>query len=93
MSKEFYTYVLLSKRDDKLYVGQTENIERRLQLHNNGKVLSTKHRRPFILVRAEKYKTRSEAYKSEQYLKSGQGREWLQKYLNDLPAYGGRKNL
>ena len=89
----FYTYVLISKKDGGVYIGQTNNIKSRLKLHSTDKVISTRFRKPFELALLEKYETRSESYKREQYLKSGQGREWLQKYLKDSPAVGGLKNL
>ena len=89
MSGKFYTYVLLSKRDKRIYIGHTNNIEKRLKLHNDRQVLSTKRRKPFVLVRLEEYETRSTAFKREQYLKSGQGREWLQEQLRESPGCGG----
>jgi putative endonuclease len=87
MGRKFYTYVLLSENDKGLYIGHTNNIDERLKLHNNGKVILTRNRNPFILVKLEEYETRSEAFRREQYLKSGQGREWLHDQLKDLPAY------
>ncbi len=41
-----YVYVLLSKRDGKLYLGFTTDLKQRLKEHNGGKVQSTKPRRP-----------------------------------------------
>ena len=46
----YYTYVLQSESDSKYYTGYTNNIERRFEDHNNGKVESTKNRRPFKLI-------------------------------------------
>ena len=89
MGGKFYTYILLSKKDKWLYIGHTNNIENRLKSHNDGQVLSTKRRKPFIVVKVEEYETRSDAFKREQYLKSGQGREWLQGYLNERPPAAG----
>jgi len=45
----FYVYVLLSEKDGKFYVGYTANLKNRLQMHNEGKVKSTKFRRPWAL--------------------------------------------
>jgi putative endonuclease len=93
MGNKFYTYVLLSKKDDRMYIGQTNCVKARLRLHNAGKVISTMNRRPFTLILAEEYETRSKAYKREQFFKSGRGREFLQEYIKELPACGGSKRL
>jgi len=93
MGNKFYTYVLLSKKDYGIYVGQTNCAETRLRLHNAGKVISTRGRKPFILILAEAYETRSEAFKRERFLKSGRGREWLQRYIKGPRCSAGPKNL
>ncbi|MCP4582493.1 MAG: GIY-YIG nuclease family protein [candidate division Zixibacteria bacterium] len=75
----YYVYVLYSKKDGKLYIGQTEDIDRRVNAHNAGKVKSTKHRRPLILVHSEKYSTRTEAIERERELKSISARDFKRK--------------
>ena len=76
-----YIYVLKSKKDLKRYIGLTNNLERRLHLHNSGKVKSTKNRRPFVLIYFEKLEERTLAAKREKFLKSGKGREFLNSIL------------
>lgn len=78
----YYTYVLKSKKDNKLYVGQTSNLLRRIIDHNLGLVKSTKHRKPLIKVYHETFNTRSEAMKRESYFKTGVGRDFLYKLIN-----------
>jgi len=56
----YYTYVLYSKRFDKIYIGQTAHPQIRLQQHNDGKHRYTKRYTPWEIVHMEKYKTRSE---------------------------------
>ena len=65
----YYTYVLKSKRDNKLYVGSTNDLRRRLLEHNNGLNRSTKHRTPFELIYYEAYKVESDARRRESNLK------------------------
>ncbi|MCF7847092.1 MAG: GIY-YIG nuclease family protein [Candidatus Gracilibacteria bacterium] len=73
----YSVYILKSKKDDRYYIGQTNNLKERLRRHDTGQVLSTKHRRPFILLHAEVFEKRSEAMKREKYLKSLKGgSEW-----------------
>jgi putative endonuclease len=38
----FYVYILRSSKDGKRYVGMTENLERRMNEHESGRVKSTK---------------------------------------------------
>ena len=46
---EAHTYILISLKDKKKYIGSTINLDRRLKEHFNGLVKSTKGRRPFKL--------------------------------------------
>lgn len=70
-------YVLLSKKDGKLYVGQTDNLRRRFQEHQLGKVSAIKHRRPLILCFYEAFLNKQDAIRREQYFKTGKGRSSL----------------
>jgi putative endonuclease len=72
-----FVYVLRSEQKKYLYVGLTNNLERRISQHQNGREQTTSPYRPFELVYTEKYPTRAEARKREKQLKSGQGKEWL----------------
>ena len=73
----FYTYVLISEGDRKLYIGFTKNIVKRLDEHNNGLVKSTEHRRPLKLVYYEACLNERDALKREKYFKSGYGQRFL----------------
>ncbi|MFA5773456.1 MAG: GIY-YIG nuclease family protein [Candidatus Paceibacterota bacterium] len=65
----FYLYILKSKKDNNIYIGSTNDLRRRLSDHNNGKVFSTKSRRPFELRYYESYFDESDARKRESSLK------------------------
>jgi len=43
-------YILKSVKDGKQYIGSSRDIEKRLKEHNDGKVESTKFRRPMLLI-------------------------------------------
>ena len=73
----YYVYVLKSRRDQKLYYGLTDNLERRLSQHNSGLVKSTKSRMPFDLIYHEQVDTLLDARKKEKYFKSGFGRKYV----------------
>lgn len=66
----FYVYILYSDVHDRFYIGQTNDLEKRLDRHNKGYVKSTKAYKPWRLLYYEKYNSRSEAMKREGYLKS-----------------------
>lgn len=59
-----------SKKDNKLYIGSTNNLRRRLLEHSEGKVLSTRERRPLELVYYESYKAEHDARLREQSFKN-----------------------
>lgn len=65
----FYLYILKSKKDSNLYIGSTNDLKKRLSMHNDGKVFSTKLRRPFELIYYEAYRAESDARKRESNLK------------------------
>jgi putative endonuclease len=67
---KYYTYVLISKRDNSYYIGSTQNTEKRLHKHNDGQSKFTKSRRPYKLIFKKVFDTRREAVKYERYLKS-----------------------
>ncbi len=80
----FYTYVLLSQKDDKLYVGYTPDLKLRIIKHNEGKVDSTRNRRPFKLIYYEAYLNKEDAVKREKYFKKGFGRRFLKGRLENF---------
>jgi putative endonuclease len=62
-------YVIKSKSKHWFYIGSTNRLEKRLTEHNNGKVLSTKSYRPYILIRVFKFELETEARAYEKFLK------------------------
>ena len=77
----FYTYVLKSKKDNKIYIGSTSNLKKRFNEHNDGKVESTCYRRPLELIYYEAYKEKDIARKRERLLKRGKAHMELRKRL------------
>ena len=79
----YYTYILRSLIDNKLYSGYTDNLKRRFQDHNSGKVESTKHRKPFILIYYEAYLHQQDATSREKFFKTQWGRNYLKRVLKN----------
>jgi len=76
-----YVYVLTSEVDNELYIGETNNVESRLNSHNLGYVESTKDRTPLKLLTYIAVENKSKAVKLEKYLKTGSGKAFLKKRL------------
>lgn len=68
----FYSYVLKSKKDNKLYFGYTSDLKKRMSEHARGNVENTSHRLPVELVYYEAYKNIDDAKEREKsFKKSG----------------------
>ena len=85
----YYVYILLSLKDNRFYVGFTEDLVTRFHDHHAGRVRSTKYRLPVKLIHYEAYIDKSDAKAREVFLKSGFGREQLRLSLKrTLLTYG-----
>ncbi len=77
----FSVYVLANRAAGIRYVGQTDNLQRRLSEHNRKdgitRYFTSKYPGKWELVYHEEYPTRSLAMKREKWLKSGIGRTWM----------------
>ncbi|MDZ7744964.1 MAG: GIY-YIG nuclease family protein [Candidatus Saccharibacteria bacterium] len=79
----WYFYVLTSEVDNEHYYGSTNDLQRRIRHHNDGKVESTKSRRPFKLIYYEAFLSQELARRREHTVKSSRGtRTALLKRLN-----------
>jgi len=65
----YHVYIIKSKEDNSLYVGYTNDIERRLQEHNSGRVGYTKTHRPWTLVYYESFVSLEDTKEREKGLK------------------------
>ena len=81
----YTVYVLYSPGFDKIYIGQTENLDHRLNQHNNGNFRSwTKACRPWEVIHCETFENRALGKKRERQLKSYRGRMLLQLEISYL---------
>ena len=65
----FYVYILKSKKDGKLYIGFTDDLENRMKKHKGKKVPSTAYRLPLVLIYYESYQSKIDAQNREKKLK------------------------
>ncbi len=73
----FYIYVLESLKDQKRYIGYTNNLKKRIEEHRKGLNFSTAYRLPLQLIYFEGCRNMNDAKRRENYLKTTQGRRFL----------------
>jgi putative endonuclease len=73
----YYVYAIRSRKRSYIYVGISDNPERRIEQHNKGYNKTTRPYKPFIVILINNFSTRREARERERYLKSGFGKEYL----------------
>ena len=67
----YYVYMLKSKSVKPItYVGYTNNLKKRISLHNSGKGAKFTRGRLWILIHKEIYKSKKEAISREYYIKN-----------------------
>ena len=79
--EEWFVYALKSLKDGNLYIGISQDPEKRVATRNKGKTESTRNRRPFVLIHKESCNSLDEAREKEKYYKSGFGREILKNLI------------
>ena len=84
----YYVYLILSKNKNQnyiSYVGYTQNLSKRLSLHNQSKGAKFTRGRQWRMIYFEKYDTRSNAMKAEYKLKKNYllRKKLKEKYLNE----------
>jgi putative endonuclease len=90
---EYQTYILQSVKDGRFYIGQSQNLGKRLEKHNRGLSSYTKSYRPWNLVWCTHFSSRSEAFKLEQELKKIKSRIGIIKFITENPCVAGSENL
>jgi predicted GIY-YIG superfamily endonuclease len=77
-----YVYLIESEAvPGERYVGESDDLKRRLAEHNAGKSTHTAKAKPWRLVTYIGFSTRAQALSFERYLKSGSGHAFARKRL------------
>lgn len=79
-----YVYAIYNKECNKIYIGQSENPEERLILHNNKTFKNSYTARltgKWVLIYTEKVNDRKQGLIREKQLKSYRGREYIKQYI------------
>lgn len=68
-------------KDKKFYTGFTNDLKERFEQHRAGRVISTRDRRPLIIIYSEACLSKKDAERREKYLKTHHGKMFLRKRL------------
>ena len=85
----YYTYVLKSKTSGRWYTGSTNDLRKRLKLHNDGKSNYTKKYKPYEIIYYEACLNEEDARSREKYLKTGMGKRHLKNRLKRFLSLTG----
>lgn len=75
----WYVYILLC-RDNKTYIGCTDDLKDRKFRHDNGWVPATAERLPVKLLAYFAFSNKYTAFNFERYLKTGSGRAFMKRH-------------
>ena len=77
----YYVYSLKCK--DGYYVGCTDDLKERFNRHKNGQIVATKNRLPIELKFYFAIQNKYKAFEFEKYLKSGSGRSFIKRHIEN----------
>jgi putative endonuclease len=78
---KFYVYILQSLKDFSFYVGQCDDLDRRMSKHFDGMSKYTSGKRPLRLVYFEVYGSRKEALERERQIKNKKSRKYIESLM------------
>jgi putative endonuclease len=86
--EDYFVYILYAAQYDKYYIGQTNDLDKRIWQHNNLDINSfTSKYRPWEIVAKIHFKSRESAMKAERFIKKQKSRNFIQKIIlrqNDI---------
>ena len=77
----YFVYIIQSEKDESYYIGSTQDLDKRLVRHNQGRSKYTKSKIPWKLVYHEDYPDRSSAMKREQEIKRRKSRAYIEELV------------
>jgi len=66
----YYVYLLRSNKTSWIYIGSSNDLDKRINEHNEGRVFATKKMLPLELIYYEAYRSKECAYNREKKLKA-----------------------
>ncbi|MBL7046610.1 MAG: GIY-YIG nuclease family protein [Candidatus Marinimicrobia bacterium] len=84
-----YHFYILQNREGTFYKGHTDNLQKRLLRHNQGRVPYTKNRGPWKLVYTESFPNRGLAMKREKQIKKWNRSRIIKLIQGNMPISNG----
>ena len=78
----YQLYILQSETTKRYYIGQTQDLQKRLAYHNANYSKALKNRGPWLLVYSERYLTRADAVRRERQIKSWKDRSMIERLVS-----------
>lgn len=69
--------------DEKMYIGYSSNLKKRIERHQKGEVFATKGRRPAHLIFYEAFLSSVDAKRREKYFKTTSGKKAIKIMLRE----------
>ena len=80
----YHVYIIYNNDHDKFYIGQTNNINRRIIEHNSNTLKYTsKYSGEWIVKYTEPFNNRTDAIKRERFLKKQRNKNFYKKLIMD----------
>ena len=77
---KFYIYIIYNEECDKFYIGQTNDLQRRIAQHKEGiSNFTSKYGRDWRLIYKEEFENRSDAMNREKFLKKQKSKDFYKK--------------
>jgi len=80
----YYVYILYSRKADRYYVGETENVDIRLKSHLSGISRYTSIADDWTVVHTEPFNSRSDAIRREKDIKRKKSRKYIESILKTV---------
>ncbi len=77
----YYLYILLNEAKTRTYTGVSDDIDKRLKEHNDGRATSSRPYRPYKIIHTESFTTLIKARQKEKFYKSTTDRRKLRNIL------------
>ncbi len=79
----FFVYILQSLKDHSFYIGQCDDLDRRMSKHSEGMSKYTASKKPLRLIYFEVYPSRTEALKRERVIKKMKSKIYIQNLVKN----------